>query len=280
MYRGRGGLKKRAIQAGRRAKQAIPVEGKSPGWVDTSVEFSKKKPEELVKQYLPIIRRMAAEFVVRNPGALDVEDLASAGVMGLLGAISRFDPNREIKFRTFAEYRIRGAMLDEIRAMDWVPRSVRTRIEQISHVSAEFTKKAGRPPDQNELAEMLGLSVEELADSPSKEARVISLDEWVGDEDDPSSLKDVLPAPDQLDPLAACISNQMRDVLLAAIERLPERQGQIVRLYYFSGLTMKAIGAIRGLTESGICRVHADALSRLRTELEATGVEMQDRQSA
>jgi len=82
-----------------------------------------------------------------------------------------------------------------------------------------------------------------------------------------------------LDPLAACISNQMRDVLLAAIERLPERQGQIVRLYYFSGLTMKAIGAIRGLTESGICRVHADALSRLRAELEATGVEMPDRQS-
>jgi RNA polymerase sigma factor for flagellar operon FliA len=235
-----------------------------------------KTPEDLVLEYLPIIRRISAELVLRNPGALDVEDLTSAGVMGLLAAISRFDPSRETKFRTFAEYRIRGAMLDEIRAMDWVPRSVRTRIDKVNSTAAEFIKKTGRPPNQEEMAEALGVSSEEFAGIPVREATVLSLDETVGDEDEYCTLKDVLPAIDQPDPLASCISNQIGDVLMAAINRLSERQRNVVRLYYFSGLTMKAIGAQHGLTESGVCRVHAEALNRLKGELDAMGNELQE----
>ena len=235
-----------------------------------------KTPEDLVLEYLPIIRRISAELVLRNPGPLDVEDLTSAGMMGLLAAISRFDPSRETKFRTFAEYRIRGAMLDEIRAMDWVPRSVRTRIDKVNTTSAEFIKKTGRPPNQEEMAEALGVISEELAGIPVREATVLSLDETVGDDDDFCTLKDVLPALNQPDPLASCISNQIGDVLMAAINRLPERQRNVVRLYYFSGLTMKAIGVQHGLTESGVCRVHAEALHRLKVELDAMGNELQE----
>ena len=127
---------------------------------------------------------------------------------------------------------------------------------------------------------MLGLNADELGDAVTKEVTLLSLDEWVGDEDDSCTLKDVLPAKDQLDPLAACISNQLGDVLKHAMKILPERQQKIVQLYYFSGMTMKAIGLLQGLTESGVCRIHADALNRLKSELLTMGADMQDSQEA
>ena len=254
--------------------------GKSSGGAVVDPAYAGKEPDQIVRDFLPIIRRIATELVLRNPGAMDVEDLTSAGVMGLLSAITRYDPSREIKFRTFAEYRIRGAMLDELRAMDWVPRSVRAKIDKVQQVSTDFTNKEGRPPDQSEIADLLGLNAEELGEAVTKEVTLLSLDEWVGDEEDSCTLKDVLPAKDQLDPLAACISNQLGDVLKNAMTRLPERQQKIIQLYYFSGMTMKAIGALQGLTESGVCRIHADALNRLKAELVTMGAEVQDSQEA
>ena len=127
---------------------------------------------------------------------------------------------------------------------------------------------------------MLGLNAEELGEAVTKEVTLLSLDEWVGDEEDSCTLKDVLPAKDQLDPLSACISNQLGDVLKHAMTRLPERQQKIIHMYYFSGMTMKAIGALQGLTESGVCRIHADALNRLKAELLTMGAELQDSQEA
>ena len=113
-------------------------------------------PAEVLNQFLPIIRRMAGVLASRNPYSLDIEDLTSAGAIGLLSALARFDPTREIKFRTFAEYRIRGMMLDEIRAMDWVPRSVRSRNDQVRQAMSEFVKTAGRLPARDEIADMSG----------------------------------------------------------------------------------------------------------------------------
>lgn len=281
MYRHRvGGLKLKGTRA-KQAKPAIFENSVSAGQERTiDPAFAGKDPDQLVRDFLPIVRRIATELVLRNPAALDVEDLASAGVMGLLSAMTRYDPTRDIKFRTFAEYRIRGAMLDEIRAMDWVPRSVRARIEKYQQASAEFVRTVGRPPTQDEIAEMLGVAPEDMGDTLMKEATVLSLDEWVGEEDEACTLKDMLPAKDQVDPLAACISNQVGDVLQSAIALLPERQQTIIRQYYFSGMTMKAIGETQGLTESGICRVHADALNRLREALLTLGTDIQDVQTA
>lgn len=232
--------------------------------------------EEIIVGYLPIIRRMASELALRNPGALDVEDLTSAGVMGLLSAISRYDPDREAKFRTFAEYRIRGAMLDEIRAMDWVPRSVRTQIDRFHQASIEFTKLHGHPPSQSEIGEMLGINMDDVPVSSRKEAALLSIDDTVGNEDDACTLKDILPAVNQPDPLSVTISKEAGDVLRAAIGRLPDRQRSILQLYYFSGLTMKAIGDIHGLTESGVCRIHAEALTRIKADLESSGTNLRD----
>ena len=276
MYRHRvSGLKtknKRAV----RPNLPIASEGKGSGTAVVDPAYAGKEPDQIVRDFLPIIRRIATELVLRNPGAMDVEDLTSAGVMGLLSAITRYDPTREIKFRTFAEYRIRGAMLDELRAMDWVPRSVRAKIDKAQQVAIDFTNKEGRPPDQMEIAEILGLNSDEIGDAVTKEATLLSLDESVGDDEDSCTLKDVLPATDQLDPLAACISNQLGDVLKQAMGRLPERQQKIIQLYYFSGMTMKAIGGLHGLTESGVCRIHADALNRLKEELLTMGAEFRE----
>jgi len=281
MYRHRvGGLKLK----GTRAKPAVSAKagngasGQQERTIDPA--FAGKDPDQLVRDFLPIVRRIATELVLRNPAALDVEDLTSAGVMGLLSAMTRYDPSRDIKFRTFAEYRIRGAMLDEIRAMDWVPRSVRARIEKFQQASAEFVRTVVRPPTQDEIAEILGIPPEDMGDNLMKEATVLSLDEWVGEEDEACTLKDMLPAKDQVDPLAACISNQVGDVLRSAIDLLPERQQAIIRQYYFSGMTMKAIGETQDLTESGICRVHADALNRLREALLSLGTDIQDTETA
>ena len=276
MYRHRvGGLKLK----GKRAERLVPPvsvkESRGEQGPTLDPAFCGKDADQLVRDFLPIVRRIATELVLRNPAALDVEDLTSAGVMGLLSAMTRFDPSREIKFRTFAEYRIRGAMLDEIRSMDWVPRSVRARIEKFQQASEEFVRKEGRPPTQDEIAEWLGIPPEGMGDNLMKEATVLSLDENVGEEDETCTLKDMLPAKDQPDPLAACISNQVGDLLQSAIARLPERQQAIVRQYYFSGMTMKAIGETQGLTESGICRVHADALNRLRDELLTLSADIQ-----
>jgi len=277
MYRHRvGGLKLKGKRVGRPV-QPVSTNGnydKAVRKIDPA--FAGKDADQIVRDFLPIVRRIATELVLRNPAALDVEDLTSAGVMGLLSAMTRYDPSREIKFRTFAEYRIRGAMLDEIRSMDWVPRSVRARIEKFQQVSAEFVRTVGRPPTQDEIAELLGIPPDDIGTSYMKEATVLSLDEWVGDEDEVCTLKDILPAINQLDPLAACISNQVGDVLQSAMARLPQRQQSVLRQYYFSGMTMKAIGETQGLTESGICRVHADALNRLREELLTIGADIQD----
>jgi len=134
----------------------------------------------LLQEFLPIIRRMAGAMALKNPFSLDVEDLTSAGAMGLLSAMKRYDPTRDIKFRTFAEYRIRGMMLDEIRAMDWVPRSVRARREQIRQIVDEQVQKKGALPTTEELANVLGVSLDELEGISGCDPRLVSLDEPIG----------------------------------------------------------------------------------------------------
>ena len=225
-------------------------------------------PVVILKQFLPIIRRMAGVFASRNPYSLDIEDLTSAGTIGLLSALSRYDPTREIKFRTYAEYRIRGMMLDEMRSMDWVPRSVRSRNDQVQQASAKFVRTEGRPPGRDEIANILGITQQELDASSTKEAQFLSLDDPVGNEEDTCTLKDVVPDSEQLDPFAACLFSETSRTLEAATLSLSGRQREVVQLYYFVGLTMKEIGTRLGLTESGVCRIHSEAIRQLRGKMD------------
>ncbi|GJL54141.1 MAG: RNA polymerase sigma factor FliA [Nitrospirales bacterium] len=228
---------------------------------------SSQDPAEILKEFFPMIRRIAGSLASRNPASLDIEDLTSAGVIGLLGALTRYDPNRETKFWTFAEYRIRGMMLDEIRAMDWIPRSVRARNDQIRHVSLEFMQKEGRYPTRDEVAVLLGVTQQELDATSLHDTRLLSLDVPMGAHDEIFTLKDVLPDEEQVDPYTACLSSESSCALDRAMERLTSRQQDVVQQYYFQGYTMKEIGIRLGLTESGICRIHSEALRKLRLRL-------------
>ena len=225
-------------------------------------------PAEILKEFFPMIRRIAGSLAARNPSSLDIEDLTSAGVIGLLGAMTRYDPGRATKFWTFAEYRIRGMMLDEMRSMDWIPRSVRTRNDQIRQVSTEFVQREGRLPTRAEIAELLGVTQEELDASSADHTRLLSLDDSMGSQDEAFTLRDLVPDEDQLDPYALCLSSDTNHVLEQAMENLSGRQQDVVQKYYFQGLTMKEIGVQLGLTESGVCRVHAEALRKLRVGLQ------------
>ncbi len=226
--------------------------------------FSQEEVNAILEEFQPIIRRMAGAMVARNPFSLDIEDLASAGTMGLLSALKRYDPTREIKFRTFAEYRIRGMMLDEIRAMDWVPRSVRSRQDQIRQTVNEYLQKTGMAPTTLELANTLGIEVEELEGAAGCAPRLVSLDEPVGSGDEGCTLGDVIPDAEEQSPFWDCLNAEMKSVLEAALVTLSPRQQEVLREYYYVGATMKEIGLRLGLTESGVCRVHSAAIRQLQ----------------
>lgn len=226
--------------------------------------FSEEEIDAILQEFQPIIRRMAGAMVARNPFSLDIEDLASAGTMGLLSALKRYDPTREIKFRTFAEYRIRGMMLDEIRAMDWVPRSVRSRQDQIRQTVNEYLQKNGTAPTTLELAKTLGIEVEELEGAGGCAPRLVSLDEPVGSGEEGCTLGDVIPDAEDQSPFWDCLNAEMKSVLEAALITLSPRQQEVLREYYYVGATMKEIGVQLGLTESGVCRVHSAAIRQLQ----------------
>jgi len=258
-----------AVESSAAVSVGIAIE--APDSRTTETYYSQLNQEQLsalLQEFLPIIRRMAGAMVLKNPFSLDVEDLTSAGSMGLLSALKRFDPTRDIKFRTFAEYRIRGMMLDEIRAMDWVPRSIRARREQIRQFIDEHIQKNGNSPTIEELAKALGVSQQELEGVAACDPRLVSLDEPVGYGEDGSTLRDVLPDHDHHDPFAACADAEMKSALQAALVTLSSRQQDVLQMYYHVGMTMKEIGGRLGLTESGVCRVHSGALRELRVQLD------------
>lgn len=233
--------------------------------------YSKLDQDQLagiLQDFLPMIRRMAGAMALKNPFSLDVEDLTSAGSMGLLSALKRFDPTRDIKFRTFAEYRIRGMMLDEIRAMDWVPRSVRARREQIRQIVDEYLQKNGVSPTTEQLSKALGIPQEELEGFSACDPRLVSIDEPLGYGEEGCTLRDVLQDQEHDDPFAACADAEMKSALQAALVTLSTRQQKVLQLYYHVGMTMKEIGGRLGLTESGVCRVHSGALRQLRLQLD------------
>ncbi len=237
--------------------------------IPTKMILKTDEREQLIQDFVPVIKYMALRLAMRVSSGLNVEDLISAGTVGLLDAITKFDPSREIKFRTYAEFRIRGAMLDEIRAMDWVPRSMRERIGKIQHAANEYTKRKGRPPTEAELANELGIATEEVDETllQAKGSVVLSLDDLGSNDDDSHPILDALADRDQPNPLESLLSEDTRKVLAEAIDRLPERQRLVLTLYYFEELTMKEIGATLSVTESRICQLHAQAMIRLKAHL-------------
>ena len=237
--------------------------------------------DRLVLHYAPMVKYVAGRVGTGLPAHVDAADLVQAGIFGLLDAIDRFEPERGWKFETFAMQRVRGAILDDLRAQDWVPRSVRSKARAVQGALGRLEASLHRSPTDAEVAAEAGLTLPELH-SMYKEmsmTSVIALDDLVGG-DGGLSAADVLADEHAPDPEAVLESAETRRLLAEAIAGLPERDRTVVSLYYFENLTLAEIGSVLGVTESRICQLHTRAVLRLRTRIaEVTGDRVPDASS-
>jgi RNA polymerase sigma factor for flagellar operon FliA len=217
------------------------------------------------------------------PAHVEEADLISYGLIGLISAIERFEPEREIKFETYAVPRIRGAIIDELRSLDWVPRSVRARAREIEKVNVKLEHKFRRAPTDEEMAAELGIDVEEFQESliQISNSTIAALDElWtVSDSSgDSVSLLDTIHDPSAPDPARVVDATDLKDRVADAIARLPEREKLVIALYYYENLTLREIGEVLSVTESRISQLHTKAVLRLRSHLQEEDLERELRE--
>ena len=227
--------------------------------------------EKLILHYAPLVKYVASRVATGLPASVDQADLVSYGMFGLIDALTKFEPGRGNKFETYAIPRIKGAIIDELRAMDWVPRSVRFKAREIEKAHTDLESMLKRQPTEQEMAERLGITRRELHDVVSQISfvSVLALDELVSvgaDRGEQVSLIDTL-ADRGTDPTSGVESQETRGMLAAAINDLSEREKIVVTLYYFEGLTLAEIGEILGVTESRVCQIHTKAVGGLRVQL-------------
>jgi RNA polymerase sigma factor for flagellar operon FliA len=228
--------------------------------------------ERLVVAYSPLVKYVAGRMGSGLPAHVDEADLISYGLGGLISAIARFDLSRGIKFETFAITRIRGAIIDELRTLDWVPRSVRARARAFERANRKLEARLHRAPTDEEMADELEITVDAFQESllQISNSTIVALDElWsVSDSSgDQVSLLDTLPDEDAPDPQALVDQSELRDRIAAAIAALPEREKLVVALYYYENLTLREIGEVLGVTESRVSQLHTKAVLRLRSKL-------------
>jgi RNA polymerase sigma factor for flagellar operon FliA len=228
--------------------------------------------EQLILHYSPLVKYVAGRVGTGLPPNIEQADLVSYGIFGLIDAIEKFDLERAIKFETYAISRIRGAIIDELRAIDWIPRSVRSKARDVEKAYAALEAKFHRTPTEVEVAEELEISMSELHQIFSQVSfvNVVALDELLGaggERGDKVSLVDTLEDVRAEDPVAAFESEETKYLLARAIGMLPEREKIVVTLYYYEGLTLAEIGQVLGVTESRICQMHTKAVLQLRGKL-------------
>jgi RNA polymerase sigma factor for flagellar operon FliA len=229
--------------------------------------------ERLVLAYAPLVKYVAGRMSSGLPAHVEEADLISYGLLGLISAIERFDPGREIRFETFAITRVKGSIIDELRSLDWVPRSVRAKAREIERANAKLEHQLHRAPTDQEMADALGVSTDDFQESLVKisNSSVVALDElWtVSDSSgDTVSLLDTIQDPEAVDPAQELDLTDMKDRLADAIARLPEREKLVVALYYYENLTLREIGEVLGVTESRVSQLHTKAVLRLKSRLQ------------
>jgi RNA polymerase sigma factor for flagellar operon FliA len=235
-----------------------------------SGQLTPQKRDELILTYTPLIKYIATRLASRLPPNISLDDLISSGIIGLIDAIDKFDLAKNVQFKTYAEFRIKGAMLDELRSLDWVPRSVRGKISQLENTYSTMEQKLGRSATDDEMAETLGLSLEEfhklLDETKAVSFMDIELLKQNSSELRGSNLADLLEQ-DSFDPFLSLSFSQIRNLVAQAITELNDKEKLIISLYYFEELTMKEIGLVLDYTESRISQMHSKAVLRLRAKL-------------
>ncbi len=243
-------------------------------WLEYRRTKDKAIRDRLILNYAPLVKYVAGRVGSGLPAHVDEEDLVSYGLLGLMGAIDRFDPTRDIKFETFAMSRIKGAIIDELRSLDWVPRSVRARARDIERAMADLERRLHRAPTDEEIAAKLGISEEDLDESLTDISRssIAALDElWTvsgaSGGGDQVALIDTIEDTAGPDPQGALAQTELKEALGEAIARLPEREKLVVTLYYYEELTLREIGEVLGVTESRVSQLHTKAILRLKARL-------------
>jgi len=241
-------------------------------WRDFKDSADSRLRERLILHYSPLVKYVAGRVGVGLPPNIEQADLVSYGIFGLIDAIEKFDISRAIKFETYAISRIKGAIIDELRAIDWIPRSVRYKAREVEKAYAALESRLHRTPTEPEVAEELGIGLEELHQIFSQVSfvNVIALDELLnvgGERGDKLSLVDTLEDTKAEDPVMAFETEETKYLLARAINTLPEREKIVVTLYYYEGLTLAEIGQVLGVTESRICQMHTKAVLQLRAKL-------------
>ncbi|MFH9353211.1 RNA polymerase sigma factor WhiG [Kitasatospora sp. NPDC017646] len=228
--------------------------------------------EQLILHYSPLVKYVAGRVGVGLPSNVEQADFVSSGVFGLIDAIEKFDINRAIKFETYAISRIRGAIIDELRALDWIPRSVRQKAKAVERTYATLEARLRRTPHEPEVAAEMGIAIEDLHAifSQLSLANVVALDELlhpVGEGGDRLSLMDTLEDHGADDPVEVAEDRELRRLLAQAVNTLPEREKTVVTLYYYEGLTLAEIGQVLGVTESRVSQIHTKSVLQLRAKL-------------
>ncbi|WP_049565528.1 RNA polymerase sigma factor WhiG [Streptomyces sp. SBT349] len=228
--------------------------------------------EQLILHYSPLVKYVAGRVSVGLPPNVEQADFVSSGVFGLIDAIEKFDPDRSIKFETYAITRIRGAMIDELRALDWIPRSVRQKARAIERAYATLEASLRRTPSESEVASEMGVTLDELhaVFSQLSLANVVALEELLhagGEGGDRLSLMDTLEDTAADNPVEVAEDRELRRLLARAVNTLPEREKTVVTLYYYEGLTLAEIGEVLGVTESRVSQIHTKSVLQLRAKL-------------
>lgn len=227
--------------------------------------------EQLILEYAPTIKYIAQRIAARLPPHISVDDLINAGVIGLIDAMEKFDPSRDNTFKTYAEFRIRGAMLDELRGLDWVPRSVRQKESALERAYEELERRLGRSASDEEVAALIGIKLHEFYEwlNQMKGVSLLSL-EGLGmraTDGEAVNLLEVLPSDDTKSPSQLFQAHRLKEIVARAIDDLPYQERIVISLYYYEELTMKEIGKVLEITESRVSQIHTKAILHLRTKL-------------
>jgi RNA polymerase sigma factor for flagellar operon FliA len=256
------------MSTAREGRDHAPSDDVTELWNRFKATADERSRESLIIHYSPLVKFVAGRVGIGLPRNVDQADLVSYGIFGLIDAIDKFEPERGFKFETYAINRIKGAILDELRAMDWVPRSVRARAREIERSMAELEHRMQRTPSDEELARHMGTPVDDLRDSLAEISilGVVALDEMLGP-DSGNSLLDMVVDAHGTSPEAAFQKEETRRILADAINRLPDRERLVLTLYYYEGLTLAEIGDVLGVTESRVCQIHAKSVMSLRNRM-------------
>ena len=230
--------------------------------------MDKKERDQLIMKYAPLVKNIVGRMTYKLPiDAADREDLVNVGIIGLMEALDKFDRNRNVQFETFARFRIRGAILDELRSRDWVPRSVRHKDGKLEHALNALKKNLGRPPNEDEVARYLGITLEQYFKMlyDTKDVQFISREDLSPDYIESHSVGDVMEAVNDGNPFDLFAGEELKHQLKRVIEELPLKEKLVISLYYYDEMTMKEIGRILDLTESRVCQLHTQATLRLRS---------------